>query len=917
MFGNSEDYDAVSNKQGHTHIHEMSLEEFFAKLDTSHKGLTDKQIEQKLSEYGENKLAEKKKTPLIFKLLKQFINFFAILMWVGAGLAFFAETVSPGEGNLYIGFALVGVVLLNGLFTFFQEFKAEKALESFNNMLPPKARVIRNNKEQEILAKDLVPGDLIILSEGDKIPADARVIEMASLKVNNASLTGESEPQLRSLNSTSNNLLETRNIVFSGTTVSAGSGKAIIYATGMKTQLGKIADLTTSTNDEQTPIHKEIKKFIRLISIIAIILGVSFFSIGFVSGNDFWMSMVFAIGIIVANVPEGLLPTVTLGLSMAAQKMAKKKALVKQLESVETLGSTTVICTDKTGTLTQNKMSVKSVFLNNKNYSSDELSKDILGISPLMLNAVLCNNSSLTDDNIVLGDPTEAALILEANKHLGNKKDYAWVRQKHRRLFEDPFDSKTKRMITVNEVEGEKIAFLKGALESVFKKCDRIMINGKILPLNKQEKDVILKQNNVYSERGERVLAFASKKLDGHSFENEIAEGGFVFNGLISMRDPPRLEVKDAIADCKTAGIKIIVVSGDYPLTIKAISKEIGLFDDPLMITGDELRAMSHTQLITVFKSNEEIIFARSSPEDKRRIVSVLQELGEIVAVTGDGVNDAPALKKADIGVAMGITGTDVAKEASDMILMDDNFATIVKAIEEGRLIFDNLKKSIAYTLTSNIPEIAPFIAFVLLGIPLPLTVALILAIDLGTDLIPAISLGRESAETDIMKRPPRSRTERLVGRNLILFSYGIIGVIQAIAGFCAYFYVLFRGGWHFGETLVYSNPLYQTAIGAFFVTIIICQIADVFISKVRRQSIFTKNLLENKMLLVGLLVEISLTYIIIYTPFGNKFFNTRPLGLYEYLIAVPFALLIFFGDEVRKYYLRKDNEFVKKWLDY
>lgn len=908
-------------------IHNIPIKEVFGIFDTSHDGLSTKQVQDRQAQYGKNGITEKKKKPFIIRFGKHLVNQFALLLWGGAILSFLAEYFDPGQGMIYIAIALVTVVLINAFFTYWQESRVEHAMAAFKMMLSSKARVIRDGREQEIPSEQLVPGDIIVLSEGDKVPADARIFEVNALKVNNASLTGESEPQLRTTEATSKKHLDSRNLAFSGTLVSAGSGKAVIYATGDQSEIGQIAQLTQETTSVDSPMQKELKYFIKIISRIAITLGFLFFIIGWLIGNPFWTNIIFAIGIIVANVPEGLLPTVTLALSIASQRMAKKNALIKQLESVETLGSTTVIATDKTGTLTINNMHVTNLFLDNNDYTTEKIESTAdyqrewtydgkkvndKTLEKAVMTASLCNNAAMhrNPDLTMIGDPTETALLLFADQ---SKKgaNVDWIKEKNPRIREIPFDSETKEMITVHEGAGGKTAYLKGAAEVVVEQCNKILHNGKIRKITKKEKEKYHEQTKEYAKSGKRVLALAYK----HVQHRADAEGeDFILVGLAAMYDPPREEVAEAVERSKNAGIKIIVVSGDHPLTVTAIAKSIGICKNPIVITGDELSEMSHSKLKETL-SKPEIIFARTSPQDKMRIVSALQELDEIVAVTGDGVNDAPALKKADIGVAMGITGTEVAKEAADMVLMDDNFSTVVNAIEEGRVIYSNIRKFIAYILTSNIPEILPFIAFVLLGIPLPLSVVLILAIDLGTDLLPALGLATEKAEYNVMKEKPRDRKERLLSKKLLFMSYGIIGMIQAAAGFTAYFWVLYSNGWTWGQELALTDPIYQQAITAFFISIIIAQIADVMICRTRKESIFSKGLFSNKLVLIGIATEILLVYLISETSIGNLIFNTASLPLTAWLIPIPFALLIFFGDEFRKLLLRRENAFVKKYL--
>ncbi len=889
--------------------HKIPIIELFNKVNSSKNGLTSDEAKRRLTEYGYNAIEEKNKVPLIFKFLKNFTNFFALLLLGGSALAFLAEYLSPGEGNIYIGIALVIVVFLNTIFTFIQEFQSEKIMQGFKNMMPTKIQVLRDGIRKEILAAELVLGDIIFLNEGDKIPADARLIDQHLLKVDHSSLTGESEPQLRSIEYTNDNILESRNMIFSGTLVQSGTGIAAVYKTGMNTQIGNIASLTKETNKIITPLKKELQHFIKIISTIAIILGGVFFLISFALGNKMIGSLIFAIGIIVANVPEGLLPTVTLALSMASRKMAKKQALIKNLESVETLGSTTVICTDKTGTITQNKMSVNSLFINLTDIFKQDFSKNLTGFDKLFKTAILCNNARLNENkNDYIGDPTEGALLVFANNYTNMNK----IITDFPRIDENPFDSQTKCMVTVHKSEEQTSSYIKGAPEIVINKCNRILIDEQVRELDDNSKTIILSHYKTMASRGERVLGLAYN----NALQNKDDED-FIFIGLIGIIDPPRPEIFQAIAKCKEASIKVIMITGDYSLTAEAIAKLAGIIDKndkANILTGEELSNLSDDEL-KEFLKKDNLIFARTSPIQKLRIVQTLQSNGEVVAVTGDGVNDAPALKNADIGIAMGLSGTEVAKEASDMVLLDDNFATIVNAVEEGRTIYSNIKKFIAYILTSNVPEILPFIAFVLLGIPLPLTVVLILAIDLGSDLLPALGLGSEKLESDVMKEPPRSRKERLLSSQLLFVSYGIVGVLQAAAGFFAYFYVLFAGGWTWGQDLAITNPLYLKAVTIFFASIIICQIPDVIICRTRKQSIFKHGFFSNKLIWAGICAELLLLWFIIFNPVANTFFGTAPVTYLELLLPIPFAIAIFIFGETTKYFLRKDNAFVKRFL--
>ena len=889
--------------------HQCPISELYQSLDSHETGLSDEEAERRLKIVGTNELHVRQQTPGYIKFLLQFKNFFAILLMVGGSLAFFADYLDPGQGNFYIGCALYGVVLLNAIFTFIQAYQSEKIMQSFQKMLPTMVNIEREGEVKQIAASQVVPGDIMLLYEGDKVSADGRLIRVNQLQVDMSSLTGESTPETLQLEADSENPYQSRNMVFSGTLVQSGNAKVLVCETGMATQIGKIVELTKQTSNVETPIGKELNYFIKIISSIAIVLGISFFAVSVAIGKGEISSLIFAIGIIVANVPEGLLPTVTLALTMASKRMARKNALIKNLESVETLGSTTVICTDKTGTLTQNKISVNSLITNQREYDVGlSLTADDVELHIARRVMTLCNNAHLDSELKYSGDSTEVALLAYAEK-LTSIKDIVQTK----RLAEKSFTSEDKYMVTVNESpEGDHFhAYLKGAPEVVMAMCDQIHLNGQKVAFTDAYRKQVVAQYMSLAERGERGLALAYRNLDNDG----IPDAHYIFVAVVGMIDPPRVEVPEAILKCRQAGIRVFMLTGDFGPTAKAIGKQIGLFsENGKVLNGDELSALDDAGLSSLLNENE-LIFARITPAQKLQIVQALQKKDQIVTVTGDGVNDAPALKNADMGVAMGLMGTDVAKEASNMVLMDDNFATIVTAIEEGRTIFDNIKKFIAYILTSNIPQILPFIAYVLLDIPLPLTVVLILAIDLGTDIIPALGLGSEKPETDVMNKPPRARHERLLTRNLLFMSYGIVGMIQAAAGFFSYFYILLDGGWQWGEALAVSDPLYRQAITAFFASIIICQIADVLICRTRRQSILTVGIFANKLVLLGVVSELILLALIAYVPLMNTFFGTAPLELWQLSLSIPFAITIIIADEIRRVFVRRENRFVLKWL--
>ncbi len=874
-------------------IHNLSKEEVLKTLVTSERGLSEEEARRRLHEYGLNEIKEVKKRPLYLRLISQFTHFLAVLLWIAAALSFLSEYLHPGEGMLSLGLAIIGVIVINAIFTFIQEYRAEKAVEALKKLLPFYVKVLRGGTVKEIQAKEVIPGDVILLSEGDKVPADARLIDENRLMVNNAALTGESESRPRSQEPFEGDYLESPNIVFAGTLIVSGSGKAIAFATGMSTEFGKIAHLTSAVEPGLSPLQKEIMKVTRIIAVIALTTGIFFFAIGTLTGRSFWHNLLFAIGITIANVPEGLLPTVTLSLAMGSQRMAKRKALIKTLTSVETLGSVTVICTDKTGTLTQNKMEVEKTWTIDSQQSS---------VHWLMKIGYLCNNA-VYENGKYRGDPTEIAILKAASEISGDMKAG--------RVFEIPFDSDRKRMTTINVIDGEAFVLTKGALETVLPICTGIFRDSEIKELNDESKESIMQAYHSMMDSGLRVIAFAfAHKVDFiHPSKlppDSLIEADLTFVGLIGLEDPPRPEVPDAIKKCREAGIKVIMITGDASRTAIAIAKQIGLVrSNPALVEGYELDVMPDSSVREILLSKE-IIFARVSPRHKMRIVSILKDEGERVAVTGDGVNDAPALKKADIGIAMGITGTDVAKEAADMVLLDDNFASIVNAVEEGRSIFENIKKFITYIFAHGTPEATPYIMFALFKIPLPLTVMQILAIDLGTETIPALALGVEPPESNIMKYPPRPPERGLIDRSILFRGYIFIGFISAISVLFAYFYVLFNGGWQWGVVLPMDYPLARQAATATFLGIVIMQIGNVFACRSAKDSIFSLGFLSNKLVLIGIAFEIVFSAFIIYHPYGNKIFGTAPLGLDVWLILIPFSIGLLAAEEMRKFYLRR-----------
>lgn len=918
-------------------IYSVSVEEAIRMMETSLEGLSNREVSKRVELYGKNTITKKQGKSTYIKFLESFTSLMAILLWVGAIIAFGARIPE-------LGVAICLVNLINGSFSFWQEFRAEKATEELMKILPKMARVLRAGEEIKILAEELVPGDIILLEEGDMITADARILHCDEFQVNQSTLTGESNPARKQIDSYTvkgNSILEAKNLVFAGTSCSSGTAICVVVETGMNTELGKIADLTMNVKEELSPLQKELNRLTKRISVFTIGIGIAFFvAATLLVDMPLISAFIYSLGMIVAFIPEGLLPTVTLSLAMAVQRMAKSNALVKKLSAVETLGCTTVICTDKTGTLTQNEMTVVSIWtpdrelqVSGEGYSPQGKitweNKEVLAEEDLEMNLVLtaggmCSNARVIhkegeEKYQVLGDPTEACLVVVAKKA---GIDIYELTKSTPRLKELPFDSKRKRMSTIHKLEQELfgfqyVAYVKGAPKEISELCSKEICDNKLCELTKERREQIIEANDNYARQGLRVLGIAIRLFDEKYFEsnsrdfkdasNEGVEQDLVFLGLVAMEDPPKEEVAEAIAKCHSAGIRVIMITGDYGLTAESIGKHIGLINEAegKVITGTDLEKLSDSELRLKLTGN--VIFARVAPEQKYRVVTVLQEMGHIVAVTGDGVNDAPALKKADIGVAMGQAGTDVAKEAADIILTDDNFASIVKAIEEGRAVYANIKKFILYILNSNMPEGVPTIAFLFSGgrIPLPLTMMQILAIDLGTDMLPALGLGAELPEKGVMEKPPRSQKVGFLDRPLFVKAFLYYGMLEAGISLGAYFYVNYLNGWP-SVPLASEGAVYMAATTMSLASIVFCQIGIVMNARTEKESIFTVGVFSNKKILLGIFAEIVILILIIYVPFLQKVFGTSTIGIKEwiFLISIPAPLIAI--EELRKLLIRK-----------
>ena len=886
-------------------IQQLTVVDAFASLKTGLSGLSDTEARRRLTEFGANEVEEVAHEPLLVTFSKEFAHFFALILWVAVALAFFAEWRDPGQGMATLGFAIFGVIVINGVFSFWQAYRAERALAALKKMLPNNTKVVREGSIRQVSAADLVPGDLILLEGGDILPADCRLVEAVGVRVNNATITGESLPVSRDAEPCEEpDPMHSRNTLLAGTSLVSGEAKALVFATGSNSAFGKIAKLTQATKDSISPLQMEIAHVSRIVAGLSLALGLIFFFIGHAIGLPFWANFIFVIGIIVANVPEGLLPTVTLALAMGSQRIAKRNALIRHLPAVEALGCITVICTDKTGTLTQNSMSVKRLCLSGQiiETTPESLASQVEPHRRFFEVAAFCHD--LKDARSAagpgwIGDPMEIALVQFANDAMPALPENA-------RVNEIPFDSQRKRLSAVHTSPDGPVLYCKGAPEVVLRRCSRVEMDSGTVEFSDELAAHFHSMAEEMAEKGLRVIALAWRKLP-EGFDLANAETELILAGLIGLEDPPRPEVADALQKCRDAGIKVIMVTGDHPNTATAIAREIGLVRSaaPVVVTGEQLDHFSDIQLAQALDTPE-IIFARVIAEQKMRIVSTLKGKCEIVAVTGDGVNDAPALRKADIGIAMGKSGTAVAREAADMVLLDDNFASIVAAIEEGRAVFSNIRNFLTYILTSNVPELVPYLAFVVFRIPLPLTVIQILAVDLGTDMLPALGLGTEKPAPDIMKAPPRSRTDRLLRWPLLARAYLFLGPMQAVAAMSAYWFVLHSGGWRFGEVLAARNPLYLQATTACLSAIVAMQIANVFLCRSDCRALFSSGLFGNRLVLVGIAVEIILIALIAYTPWGQALFGTAPIPLSVWLFILPFAFGMIALEELRKWFVRK-----------
>ena len=919
-------------------IYSLRVPEVFQTMETSQAGLSTLDAESRRSLYGDNVLSEQPHPPAWQRIIVHIRNPFILLMVLAAILSLWQRD-----------WTLASIILLltitNSVFSYWREYRAEQAIEKLRHLLPSYAHIVRNGLDIHIPANEVVPGDLLILAEGDNIPADARVVEEYGLRVNNASLTGEAVAARKTSEASilpGLSDLERPNLIFAGTSVASGTGKAVIFSTGMLTQFGRIAQLTQTVQDEPTLFQKELAKLSRRLTLFALIIGCTVWALATFEPHvsiHFHNAILLALGTLVAVTPEGLPATLTLSLAMAVQRLTSRGVLAKRLNVIETLGNVSVICTDKSGTLTQNQMSVREVWVARRRLKVTGVGYEPKGQfipSPenasyekdfirLMEAALCCNNARINPPDqghpnwTSLGDQTEAALKVTAMKYNLNENTVAKFLP---RVHEIPFDARRKRMTTIHREVDCEVAFVKGAPREVLQLCSRITVDGGAIPLDETIRSEILAANDEYSRRALRVLGLARRELPPRSgaYTAESVEKDLTFLGLMAMMDPPRPEVEKAVQICRKASIRIVMITGDYGLTAESLARRVGMIAsaNPIIITGAELDALSDKKLQQLL--DKEVIFARMAPDHKLRLVSAYQAAGEVVAVTGDGVNDAPALRKADVGIAMGIIGTDVAKEAADIILTNDNFGSIAAAIEEGRAIYDNIRKFITYIFSSNVSEVLPFLLTAALGIPPALTIRQILAIDLGTDILPALALGSEKPEPNIMDNPPR-RSQPLIDRNLLSRSFLWLGLLEAglcYVGFLSVY--LFSGNVHllnqpflnqiyWPRLLTITGDVDTIARTVFLAGVVLIQIGNAFACRTSKAHNTQMGWGSNRVLLIGIGLALLMIIGLIYIPFLAKSFGNQVFPAVYWLILSLFALILYTLEWFRKALVRRKEK--------
>lgn len=909
--------------------------EVLAALGTSAAGLSSQEARERLGRYGPNRLPELQRRSLLLRFVAQFRDFFAILLEVAGAITFVAYLIQRDPADLKVAIAVVAVVLLNAVIGFIQEYRAERTAEALKSLLPLHALVLRGGIPCEIAAEELVPGDVVIFSEGDSVSADCRLLVAADLATRDAALTGESDPVRRQSEPVLEDVprIQARNLVFAGTSIASGSGRGIVYATGGATEFGQIYRLAGSVEDEPSPLQREVAIAARRVAVIAVGLGALLFVLRLGAHAPVVGAFLYALGVMVALVPEGLPAVMSVSLAVGVQRMASERSLLKRLSAVETLGSTTVICTDKTGTLTAGEMTARAIWA-----SGTELEVTGVGYSPVgtivrdgrvvsvagtpepvravLLAGLYCNNARLIDDEehgwTILGDSTEGALLVLAQKA---GYDVEHVLQLAPRLREIPFDSVRKRMSVVLPEDGNQSgrhrAWIKGAPSEVLSRSTKFATADGSRELTTSDRETIERQVNNFAGQGLRVLAFAIREVArGSSLEAGQIERDLTFLGLVGLHDPPRPEVTAAVSQAHTAGITIVMITGDYGLTAEAIARKIRIVceEHPLILTGADLETLDDDALKTHLKQvrEREVLFARVAPADKLRVVAALKELDEVVAVTGDGVNDAPALRRADIGVAMGLSGTDVAKEAAVMVLLDDSFATIVTAVERGRAVYNNIRRFLVYLFTHNLGELFPIVFATVVGLSVvPLNALQVLSIDLGSDVLPALALGTEEPEPGLLNQAPRPRTERLMS-NSVIGRFLFLGLIQAVGATTSFYFALYQGGWHWGGALSGSSHLYHQAITMTQAGIVFSQVFNGLAVRTDRQSVFKVGIFSNRLLVLAEALAILVMVAIAYAPPLQSLLGTAAVPLYYWIIPAAFGVFALIAEEVRKFCVRR-----------
>ncbi|MDF3288703.1 cation-translocating P-type ATPase [Streptomyces silvisoli] len=880
-------------------------------LSSSSAGLSSIEAQRRLSQYGPNALRRRRGVRWPVELARQFTHPLALLLWLAAALLVIV-------GSLVVAAAVVLIIVLNAAFAFIQEVHAERAVEALAEYIPQRAKVLRDGEPREVDAAELVPGDIAIIEEGDRIAADIRLLAGA-IEADMSTLTGESVPTLRSASILDVDVpvLRAHDLVFSGTNCTGGEARGVVFATGMSTELGRIAALSERVKQEPSPLERQVRRVAWLIAAVSVALALAFIPVAtFGVHLSLINSLVFAAGLLAGMVPEGLLPVITLALAVAVRALASRGALVKRLSAVETLGSTDVICTDKTGTLTENRMRPIAVWTASgvHDLEADSGTTAAGELLPTLARiASACNNARLTPGEEPSGDPTEVAVLLAA-RALGAETDAAHREGKRRWQFH--FDPELKLMSTIDRDGDRLVVHTKGAPEALLPHCTTLLgPQGRPVPLDAAHHDLITAQVNAFATNGLRVLALAERPLPAGirpPHRRADAEHELCFVGLIAMLDPPRPEVAEAVARCRTAGIRVIVITGDHPLTAAAIARRVGISgDSPTTVSGEQLDRLTEPELARLLSSEPDIIFARASPETKLRIADALRGQGHVVAMTGDGVNDAPALRRADIGVAMGRTGTDVAREASTMVLTDDNFASIVVAVRAGRRIYDNVRKFIIYIFAHATPEVTPFLVFALGGglVPLPLTILQLLAFDVGSETAPALALSRDPAEPGLMHRPPRPRSEGVIRGPMLVRAWLFLGVMVSALQMAGYFYVLSSAGWHPGAPVGEGTPLhhaYRQATTMTFLGMIAGQIGTAFAVRTQRASLRSVGVLSNRYLLWGIAAELFLAAVFVYAPPFQSLLGTAALPVGDLLLLVPYPFVVWGADEARRYLVRR-----------